>query len=126
VGVFLLFLLVPFLFPSFKMIDLVIQIAIFSMLAASFDILLGYTGILSFGHGMFFGLGAYSIAFLVGKYGSPSYLNLVFGLLLSMAIACICTWIWNFVCHPVLSASKRNIESRRRESLGCGKGCRGM
>jgi len=97
IGVFVLFLLVPFLFPSFKMIDLVIQIAIFSMLAASFDILLGYTGILSFGHGMFFGLGAYSIAFLIGKHGSPSYLNLFLGILLSMAIASILALIISFL-----------------------------
>ena len=74
-----LFLLVPFLFPSFKTVDLAMQIIIFGALVASFDILLGYTGILSFGHGMFFGLGAYCMAFLIGKYGMPSYSNLILG-----------------------------------------------
>ena len=72
VGVLALFVLVPFLFPSFKTVDLAIKIVIFASLVASFDILLGYTGILSFGHGMFFGIGAYCVAFLLGKYGSPT------------------------------------------------------
>ena len=74
-----LFILVPFLFPSFKTIDLAVQIIIFGALVASFDILLGYTGILSFGHGMFFGMGAYCMAFFLGKYGMPSYTNLLLG-----------------------------------------------
>ena len=74
-----LFIVVPFLFPSFKTVDLAVQIIIFGALVASFDILLGYTGILSFGHGMFFGLGAYCMAFFIGKYGTPSYTNLVLG-----------------------------------------------
>jgi branched-chain amino acid transport system permease protein len=78
-AVLALFLLVPFLFPSYKTVDLALKIVIFASLVASFDILLGYTGILSFGHGMFFGIGAYCVAFLLGKYGSPSYLNLILG-----------------------------------------------
>ena len=66
-GVLILFLLVPFLFPSYKIVDLALKIVIFASLVASFAILLGYTGILSFGHGMFFGIGAYCVAFLLGK-----------------------------------------------------------
>ena len=76
-GVVALFILIPFLFPSYKTVDLAIKIVIFASLVASFDILLGYTGILSFGHGMFFGVGAYCVAFLLEKYGSPTYLNLI-------------------------------------------------
>lgn len=83
----LLFLLVPFLFPSFKTVDLAMKIMIYGVLVASFDILLGYTGILSFGHGMFFGVGAYCVAFLVGKYGAPSYMNLALGLVVAAAAA---------------------------------------
>ena len=49
IGVLILFILVPFLFPSYKTVDLALKIAIFASLVASFDILLGYTGILSFG-----------------------------------------------------------------------------
>jgi branched-chain amino acid transport system permease protein len=62
---------------------------IFSVMVASFDILLGYTGIISFGHGMFFGIGAYCVAFLVGKYGSPTYFNLFLGLVLAVGVAAV-------------------------------------
>ena len=96
-GLLALFLLVPFLFPSFKTVDLAIKIVIFASLVASFDILLGYTGILSFGHGMFFGIGAYCVAFLLGKYGSPSYLNLMLGLLIAMAVAVILALLISFI-----------------------------
>ena len=86
IAILLFFILVPFLFPSFKTLDLALKIMIFAVLVASFDILLGYTGILSFGHVMFFGIGAYSVAMLVGKYGNPSYLNLVIGFIIALGI----------------------------------------
>ncbi|MGD9300468.1 MAG: branched-chain amino acid ABC transporter permease, partial [Desulfobacterales bacterium] len=96
-GVFGLFLVIPFLFPSFKTVDLAIKIVIFASLVASFDILLGYTGILSFGHGMFFGIGAYCVAFLLEKYGSPTYLNLVLGLLLASLVAIVLALLISFI-----------------------------
>lgn len=40
------------------------KICIFIVLVASFDLLLGYTGILSFAHTMFFGIGAYGVAMI--------------------------------------------------------------
>jgi len=92
-----LFLLVPFVFPSFKTVDLAIQIVIFAALVASFDILLGYTGILSFGHGMFFGIGAYCVAFLIGKYGNPSYANLAFGIVIAAAVSAILALLISFL-----------------------------
>lgn len=96
-GIIILFLLIPFLFPSFKTVDLAIKIVIFASLVASFDILLGYTGILSFGHGMFFGVGAYCVAFLLEKYGSPTYLNLILGLLLAAVVAIVLALLISFI-----------------------------
>jgi branched-chain amino acid transport system permease protein len=86
-AVLALFLLAPILAPSFKVVDLAVKIALFAALVASFDILLGYTGILSFGHGMFFGLGAYCVGFSVAKYGHPSYANLLLGLVIALGVA---------------------------------------
>lgn len=96
-SVLALFILVPFLFPSYKTVDLALKIVIYASLVASFDILLGYTGILSFGHGMFFGIGAYCVAFLVGKYGDPTYVNLFLGLLLSVGVACVLALLISFI-----------------------------
>ncbi|MGD8992274.1 MAG: branched-chain amino acid ABC transporter permease [Desulfobacterales bacterium] len=96
-AVLLLFILVPFLFPSFKSLDLALKIMIFAVLVASFDILLGYTGILSFGHVMFFGIGAYSVAMLIGKYGNPTYINLVIGFIVALGITCALALIVSFL-----------------------------
>ncbi len=86
-AVVIFFAAAPFLLPSYKSVDLAVKIIIFATLVASFDIMLGYTGILSFGHGMFFGIGAYCVAFLIGKYGEPTYLNLVLGLCTGLGVA---------------------------------------
>jgi len=51
----------PFLFPGAKSLNVAAKICVFIVLAASFDLLLGYTGIVSFAHTMFFGLGGYGV-----------------------------------------------------------------
>ena len=40
------------------------------MLVASYDLLLGYGGIVSFAHTMFFGVGAYGVALAIHPYGA--------------------------------------------------------
>jgi len=54
--------LTPFIFPGTKALNVAAKILIFIVLVASYDLLLGYTGIVSFAHTMFFGIGAYGIA----------------------------------------------------------------
>jgi len=97
IAVLVFFIMTPFLFPSFKSVDLALKIMIFAVLVASFDILLGYTGILSFGHVMFFGVGAYSVAMLVGKYGDPSYINLIFGFIIAVGITAALALLVSFL-----------------------------
>ena len=52
----------PFLFPGTKALNVAAKICVFILLVASYDLLLGYTGIVSFAHTMFFGIGAYGVA----------------------------------------------------------------
>jgi branched-chain amino acid transport system permease protein len=91
-AVFLGLLLFPFVNDSRSMLILFTQIFIFAIFAMSFDLLLGYTGIVSFGHCMFFGIGAYSVAILFNRQ-EPTLLNfllgLVIGLLMSAAVSYI-------------------------------------
>ncbi len=54
--------LTPFLFPGTKALNVAAKILVFIVLVASYDLLLGYTGIVSFAHTMFFGIGAYGVA----------------------------------------------------------------
>ena len=53
--------LAPFLFSGAQAINTAAKICIFIVLVASYDLLLGYTGIVSFAHTMFFGIGAYGV-----------------------------------------------------------------
>ena len=46
---------------------MLIQMFILGIFAMSYDLLLGYTGVLSFGHAMFFGTGGYVLAILIGR-----------------------------------------------------------
>jgi branched-chain amino acid transport system permease protein len=78
-GAFALFALVPVAVPSFQVTDLALKIALFGALAASYDVVIGYTGIVSFGHAMFFGFGAYSVALAVGRFGAPTSGHLLLG-----------------------------------------------
>ena len=54
--------LTPFVFPGTKALNVAAKIVVFVVLVASYDLLLGYTGIVSFAHTMFFGIGAYGVA----------------------------------------------------------------
>jgi branched-chain amino acid transport system ATP-binding protein len=55
--------LLPFLLqPLGYTYGIATEIAIFAMVGLGFNLLLGYTGLLSFGHGLFFGFGAYAAA----------------------------------------------------------------
>lgn len=60
-AVFVSLALAPFLFPGTRSVDTAARICVFIVLVASYDLLLGYTGIVSFAHTMFFGLGAYGV-----------------------------------------------------------------
>ena len=69
----------PFLFPGVKALNVAAKVLIFIVLVASFDLLLGYTGIVSFAHTMFFGIGAYGIAIASTRMG-PTWEALAVGL----------------------------------------------
>ncbi len=66
------------------------EILIFALAVAACNILLGYTGLLSFGQGIFFGTGSYIAGILLTKTGIPVVimlpLTLVFGALLAAAV----------------------------------------
>lgn len=61
-GILICLALAPFLFPGVRTVDTAARICIFIVLVASYDLLLGYGGIVSFAHTMFFGIGAYGVA----------------------------------------------------------------
>ena len=62
-------LLIPFVTSSRIALDFVIRLAAFGIFATSLNILVGYGGMVSFGHAMFFGGGAYAFALTLQKTG---------------------------------------------------------
>ncbi len=89
-AIFLLLLVAPFVFPGAAAINTAAKILIFIVLAASYDILLGYTGIVSFAQTMFFGIGGYGVGLALSFWG-PSWgvigLGIVLALCLGVALA---------------------------------------
>ena len=61
--------LTPFLFPGTRSLNVAAKICVFILLVASYDLLLGYTGIVSFAHTMFFGIGGYGIGLAMSGLG---------------------------------------------------------
>ena len=59
----------PFLFHDVRSQQVAARICVFIVLVASYDLLIGYTGIVSFAHTMFFGLGAYGTAIALRLMG---------------------------------------------------------
>jgi branched-chain amino acid transport system permease protein len=83
-------LFAPFLFQDVRSIEVAARICIFIVLVASYDLLIGYTGIVSFAHTMFFGFGAYGAAILLKQMGpgwAPVVLGGLAGIALSLVIA---------------------------------------
>ncbi|RST88507.1 branched-chain amino acid ABC transporter permease [Aquibium carbonis] len=68
-GIGLCLAFAPFLFKDVRAAEVAARICIFIVLVASYDLLIGYTGIVSFAHTMFFGLGAYGAAIALKAWG---------------------------------------------------------
>jgi branched-chain amino acid transport system permease protein len=76
----------PFIFPGVKALSVAAKVLVFLVLVASFDLLLGYTGIVSFAHTMFFGIGAYGIAIACSRFGS-TWEAIAIGAVASLALS---------------------------------------
>ena len=85
---------IPFFTSSRVTLDFVIRLAAFGIFATSLNILVGYGGMVSFGHAMFFGGGAYTYGLLMQKTGVSIPVAIlgaiVFSALLGLVIGAIC------------------------------------
>lgn len=78
----------PLVTPSIRSVNMAANIIVFIPLAASFILLIGYTGIVSFAHTVFFGVGGYALALGLQNSGA-SMLGMLTGLLLGMAVSAV-------------------------------------
>lgn len=100
--VFWLAMLVPFfLFPTY--LSLANQIAITALFALSVDLILGYAGIVTLGHAMFFGMGAYAAGILALRTGwNEPITGLVFAGAVAGLAGYACSWLVSRVQHLAL------------------------
>jgi branched-chain amino acid transport system permease protein len=68
---------------------------IFAIAALGFNLLLGYTGLLSFGHSAYFGVGAYAVAFMVKYLGVSSMELYILG---GVFVTAVVTALFGLVC----------------------------
>jgi branched-chain amino acid transport system permease protein len=82
-----LLIVAPLVLPEFWRRFLT-EILIWGLLAMSSDILIGYTGMVSFGHSAFFGLGLYGAAAALLLFAPPDlWLAILFGLIGAAAVS---------------------------------------
>lgn len=67
----------PFALANSYQLGVAHQALIFIVLATGYNLLLGFTGLLSFGHIALFAIGAYASAILVVTYGAPFLIGLI-------------------------------------------------
>ena len=84
----LILLIMPPFYTSYW-VTLLTQMLIFAILAMSLDILLGYTGLSSFGHAGFFGVAGYVVAILSTRYKMGFLFCFISGVSLSVLISLI-------------------------------------
>jgi branched-chain amino acid transport system permease protein len=83
------FALAPlFVYPVFLM-----KAMCFALFACAFNLLIGYVGLLSFGHAMFLGLAGYSTAHAAKVWGLPPELAILFGVVVAGALGLVVGWL---------------------------------
>ena len=93
-AVIVLLAVVPMLLPSKAWQDFVIRCSSMALFATSLNMLVGYTGLTSFGHGMFYGLGTYSFALLMQRTNLP----MPAAFLLTLAITAVTATVVGSIC----------------------------
>lgn len=76
----------PFTAGDF-LLFLAASILALGLYGAAFDLLYGYTGLLSFGHAVFFGVGAYAATFAITDYGQGVFVGLLAGFVATALVA---------------------------------------
>src|SRR3989441_5818932 len=73
-------------------LSLLTDLLIAGLFAMSLDLIMGYTGMVSFGHAAYFGLGAYASALVLLHFAQPVPIALLAGALLAGAVAVPAGW----------------------------------
>src|SRR5450830_1121429 len=81
--------LAPLITSGARPLNTAATICIYIVLVASYDLLLGYTGIVSFAHTMFYGIGAYGVGLALDRVDEPTWGVVVTGLIVALLLALV-------------------------------------
>src|SRR5258706_4669121 len=84
--------LASFLVPGTRPLDVAARICVFVLLVASYDLLLGYTGIVSFAHTMFFGIGGYGVSIALSRL-DVSWGAIAVGTVVAIAVSLVLSFV---------------------------------
>jgi branched-chain amino acid transport system permease protein len=76
------------LYPVFLM-----KVLCFALFACAFNLLIGYVGLLSFGHAAFFGMGSYLAAYAAKTWGFDAEMSILLGGLTGAALGLVLGWL---------------------------------
>jgi branched-chain amino acid transport system permease protein len=93
-AILVLLIVVPQLIATYQL-QLLIYGLIAAIAALGFNLLLGYTGLLSFGHSAYFGVGAYTIALVAANLGPHS---MEFYLLAGIPAVAVISALFGYIC----------------------------
>jgi len=86
-------LVFPLVIQSDYYQHLIIIALMWVVIGSSWNLLAGYTGQVSFGHAIFFGIGAYTSGILFSKFGISPWWGMLLGGIASMAIGLFVGWV---------------------------------
>jgi branched-chain amino acid transport system permease protein len=88
-AIFIGLALAPFWTSGARPLNTAATICIYIVLVASYDLLLGYTGIVSFAHTMFFGIGAYGVGLALATDAEPTWGAIAGGVALALLLTLV-------------------------------------
>lgn len=91
-GLLLILLVLPFFIPRFYVYILAL-IYVTALLAMSLNLVVGHGGLFQFHHGVFYGVGAYTVALMLKKTSLPMWAGFIAGPIVAAMIGLIIGWL---------------------------------
>lgn len=87
-----IFFFLPFVLPASAQ-PIVVRTVIFAIMAVGWNLMSGYGGMFSFGHAAFFGVGAYTDAYLLTTFGISPWIAMVVGAVIAAGIGVLIAYL---------------------------------
>ena len=91
-------IVVPLLFPRVGFVNIVSEMLIMALFAVSLNLLIGYTGLVSFGHSAFFGVGSYTVGIMLQKLSASLPLPIPLALFCGMILSGLAALVIGYFC----------------------------